>query len=200
MNLTLAKRGCRYSSSAKPDIRRILCAGITVLLLSACSVTFQSSQYNFVKGLFAQQAPALEKNWQVRWQGRRYDVYAINHEGGTFFADEKGLLVVFDGWQVTELSLPELKGEKAATVDIATSADGTVTLQYLKGGREELAEDICLAWQRELQGSRLLGWRQVCEGSMDAYTNEIVLNELGQLVSLRYVLLPSVQPIEIELR
>ena len=200
MNLAPAKRGYLKTPNTKPDILRRVLAGIAVLLLSACNVTFQSSQYSFVKGLFAQEAPALEKNWQVRWQGRRYDVYAINHEGGTFFADEKGLLVAFDGWQVTELSLPDLKGEKVATVDTTISADGSVTLQYRKGGREELAEDVCLAWERELQGPRLLGWRQVCEGLMGAYTNEILLNEVGQLVSLRFVLLPSVQPIEIELR
>lgn len=200
MNLPPAKRSYPKSISANPHVLRIFCAGIAVVLLSACNVTFQSSQYNFVKGLFAQEAPALEKNWQVRWQGRSYDVYAINHEGGTFFANEKGLLVVFDGWQVTELSLPGSTGEKVATVDTKTSANGSVTLQYRKGGREKLAEDVCLAWQRELHGSSLRGWRQICEGSMGDYTNEIELNELGQLVLLRFALLPGGQPIDIELR
>ena len=177
-----------------------LCLGFSVLMLSACNITLQSSQYSFVKGLFAEEIPAIEKNWQVRWDGRSYLVYAINHEKGTFFADEKGFLLSFDGWQVVDLSLPELRGKKVATVEPCISADGSVILQYFKGEREELAKDLCRAWEREFYGAGTLSWRQVCVGLTGSYTNEILLNELGQLVSLRFVLLPSAQPIEIELR
>jgi hypothetical protein len=61
-------------------------------------VSLQSSQYNFVKSLFAKepQQEVPEKNWVVRWQGSAYPVYAINHQGGTIFADEMGLLVSFE--------------------------------------------------------------------------------------------------------
>ena len=69
----------------------LFCVALTALLLSGCNVTFQSSQFNFVKGLFAQEAcKRLKKTGRCVGKGRLYPVFAVNHDGGTFFADDGG--------------------------------------------------------------------------------------------------------------
>ena len=78
----------------------LIFGALTPFLLSGCNVSFQSSQFKFVKGMFAQEPLQPEKNWQVRWQGKIYPVFAVNHDGGTFFSDERGFIVSFDGWQI----------------------------------------------------------------------------------------------------
>ena len=64
---------------------------ITILALTCagCGVTLQSKQYSFVKALFEPRQEVPEKNWQVTWRKRVYPVYAINHESGTYFANEQ---------------------------------------------------------------------------------------------------------------
>ena len=69
-------------------------AMLVVAACSGCSVSLQSSQYAFVKNMLQPDAPIAEKNWLVSWGGRVYPVYAVNHDGGIYFADESGLLVI----------------------------------------------------------------------------------------------------------
>ena len=92
----------------------MFCGALLALLLSGCNVSFQSSQFNFVNGLFARESPQPEKNWEVRWLGKTYPVFAVNHDGGTFFADEYGFIVSFDGWQIRQMSISQSKDGKIA--------------------------------------------------------------------------------------
>ena len=111
----------------------VIFGALTALLLSGCNVSFQSSQFNFVKGLFAQESPQPEKNWQVRWQGKIYPVFAVNHDGGTFFADEHGFIVSFDGWQIRQVSVSQSKDGKIAVIEKTTTDDGAILLDYSDG-------------------------------------------------------------------
>ena len=184
----------------------IFCGALLALLLSGCNVTFQSSQFNFVKGLFAQESPLPEKNWQVRWQGKIYPVFAVNHDGGTFFADEYGFLVSFDGWQIRQVSIAQSKDEKIAVIEKSTAEDGAISLDYRDGNARRLAQDNCQAWVRTT-GTR---WEQNCKsakksaGNADApdavYTNIIELNINGELVALRFMVLPDADPMQIRLQ
>jgi hypothetical protein len=184
----------------------IFCGALLALLLSGCNVTFQSSQFNFVKGLFAQESPLPEKNWQVRWQGKIYPVFAVNHDGGTFFADEYGFLVSFDGWQIRQVSIAQSKDEKIAVIEKSTAEDGAISLDYKDGNARRLAQDNCQAWVRTTGTS----WAQNCENakksaadadaSDDGYTNTIELNTNGELVALRFMVLPGTEPMQIRLQ
>ena len=200
MSLMSLEHGYFLSNGLSFNTLRILCVSFLVSVLSACNVTIQSSQYSFIKSFFAEKTPAFEKNWQVRWDNKIHYVYAINHEAGTFFADEEGFLLKFDGWQITELALPNSMGQIIAVVEPKRSKDGSMTLQYFNGEREKLSQDLCRPWQPMSQGPNVLEWRQECEGRGSTYTNKILLDDLGRLVSLRFALLPTVEPIEIEVR
>ena len=183
----------------------MFCGALLALLLSGCNVTFQSSQFNFVKGLYAQESPLPEKNWQVRWQGKIYPVFAVNHDGGTFFADEYGFIVSFDGWQIRQVSVSQSKDGKTAFIEKTTTDDGAILLGYSDGNARRLAQDICQAWVRTTG----TGWEQNCkiakksaenaDASNAGYTNTIELNTNGELVALRFVVLPGKAPLQISL-
>jgi hypothetical protein len=184
----------------------MFCGALLALLLSGCNVTFQSSQFNFVKGLFAQESPMPEKNWQVRWQGKIYPVFAVNHDGGTFFADEYGFIVSFDGWQIRQVSVSQSKDGKTAVIEKTTTDDGAILLDYSDGNARRLAQDICQAWVRTTG----TGWEQDCKiakksaDNADAfnagYTNKIELNTNGELVALRFMVLPGADLMQIRLQ
>ena len=184
----------------------IFCGALLALLLSGCNVTFQSSQFNFVKGLFAQESPLPEKNWQVRWQGKTYPVFAVNHDGGTFFADEYGFLVSFDGWQIRQVSIAQTKDGKIAVIEKSTAEDGAISLNYRDGNARQLARDHCQAWERTTG----TGWAQDCksakksaenaDASYAGYTNTIELNMNGELVALRFMVLPGADLMQIRLQ
>lgn len=183
----------------------VIFGALTALLLSGCNVSFQSSQFNFVKGLFAQESPQPEKNWQVRWQGKIYPVFAVNHDGGTFFADEHGFIVSFDGWQIRQVSVSQSKDGKIAVIEKTTTDDGAILLDYSDGNARRLAQDICQAWERTTGA----GWEQNCkvakksadnvDASNAGYTNTIELNTNGELVALRFMVLPGKAPMQISL-
>jgi hypothetical protein len=184
----------------------MFCGALLALLLSGCNVTFQSSQFNFVKGLFAQDSPLPERNWQVRWQGKTYPVFAVNHDGGTFFADEYGFLVSFDGWQIRQVSTAQSKNGKIAVIEKSTAEDGAISLDYRDGNERRLAQDKCQAWVRTTG----TGWAQDCniakksaeiaDASSAGYTNTIELNTNGELVALRFMVLPGTAPMQIRLQ
>jgi hypothetical protein len=184
----------------------VIFGALTALLLSGCNVTFQSSQFNFVKGLFAQESPQPEKNWQVRWQGKIYPVFAVNHDGGTFFADEYGFIVSFDGWQIRQVSVSQPKDGKIVVIEKTITDDGAILLDYSDGNARRLAQDICQAWVRTTG----TGWEQDCKiakksaDNADAfnagYTNKIELNTNGELVALRFMVLPGADLMQIRLQ
>ena len=174
-----------------------ICGALLAMLLPGCNVTFQSSQFTFLKGLFAQEAPLPEKNWQVRWQEKTYPVFAVNHDGGTFFADERGFLVAFDGWQIRQVSIAQSKDGKIVVIEKSTAEDGVISLDYKDGRARRLAQDNCQAWVRKTGG----GWSQNCKSAKKSsanadaldvgYTNTIELNASGELVALRFIVLPG---------
>ena len=184
----------------------VIFGALTALLLSGCNVSFQSSQFNFVKGLFAQESPQPEKNWQVRWQGKIYPVFAVNHDGGTFFADEHGFIVSFDGWQIRQVSVSQSKDGKTAFIEKTTTDDGAILLGYSDGNARRLAQDNCQAWVRTTG----TGWAQDCKSAKKSaanadasdagYTNTIELNTNGELVALRFMVLPGADLMQIRLQ
>jgi len=180
----------------------LILGSLTPLLLSGCNVSFQSSQFKFVKGLIGQKSPRPEKNWQVRWQGKIHPVFAVNHDGGTFFVDENGFMVSFDGWQIRQVSISQSEDGKIAVIEKTTTDDGVISLDYVDGNARRLAQDNCREWEQTTS----TGWEQNCkngehsDASDAGYTNKIELNTNGELVALRFMVLPGRDPMQIRLK
>jgi len=188
------------------DLLRKALAPLCSVLLTGCNVTFESNQYRFLKSLFETDSPALEENWAVTWRDRSYTSYAINYDGGTLFANQAGLLVTFDGWQIVDLTTPGSRTKKDAAITKEVSADGTVSIKFEDGRGRVLGNHSCEAWEKHQESDSanskgLIGmaWVQQCSDSRVSYKNEIRLNVLGQLIGLQFVLVPGVPPIKVEL-
>ena len=164
---------------------------LVVAICSGCNVSLQSSQYAFAKNLVTPKQPVAEKNWQVSWGGRVYPVYAINHDGGIYFADESGLLVSFDGSQVTSLTLPGSPNEKVAQITKVFSGDGSISLQYQNEDGRTIDNHRCSSWRSIGTQYGTMGWDQQCAGASGMYTNEIRANEQNQVVALKHVVVPG---------
>ena len=173
---------------------------LVVTVCSGCNVSLQSSQYAFVKKLLKPEPPVAEKNWQVAWSGRVYPVYAVNHDGGIYFADESGLLVSFDGWQVTSLTLPGSQNKKVARITRVFSDDGAIALQFQNEDGRTIGNHRCSSWESIGTQDGTIGWDQQCIGESGMYTNEIRTNEQNQVVALKHVVVPGVAAIVIAQR
>lgn len=171
------------------------CQAILVALFalasSGCNVSLQSSQYAFFKSLLKAEAPAAEENWQVTWNGGAYAVYAVNHRGGIYFVNESGLIVNFDGWQVTGLTLPNARGQKTAQIRKTVLDDGGISLQFRNGGGDVIGNHVCSAWEPVVLREGPRGWDQRCSNGSKTYTNEIRVNAQNQVVALKQIVMPS---------
>ena len=175
-------------------------AGLLTLFVvssTGCNVSLQSSQLAFVKNLLKAESPVSEKNWQVTWRGRDYLVYAVNHSDGIYFANESGLLVSFDGAQVTSLSLPGLRNQKAVQITKSFLDDGTISLQFQNESGRNIGNHLCSSWKPVASQDGSKGWNQECADGADMYTNEIRENDQSQIVAVKQVLVPGVAPIVI---
>ncbi|MFL2523434.1 MAG: hypothetical protein ACJ0RB_08545 [Candidatus Azotimanducaceae bacterium] len=167
---------------------------------SGCNVSLQSSQFTFVKNLLKAEPPVAEKNWQVTWGERNYLVYAVNHSDGIYFANESGLIVSFDGWQVTSLSLPSSRNKKSAQIRKTVRNDGGISLQYEVADDRNVARHRCSSWRPVAPQNVAKGWDQQCEHGRASYTNEIRVNEQNEVVALKHVVMPGETAIVIEQR
>ena len=177
-----------------------------IILLSGCHVTFQSNQYAFIKSLLEPDQLQPEQSWTASWDGRLYPVVAINYEGGTLFADQDGVLINFDGWQILDLALPGSRTKKIAVIEKVVAEDGSTQLTYADGLGRVLGSHACQAWQQELVAGAvdptlmvISAWMQSCVDGETVYRNRIRLNEAGELVGLLFVLVPGEPPIQIDL-
>ena len=64
---------------------------LMVVTCAGCSLT-AIRPVRFCKRSFEPEGRKSEKNWHVVWRKRVYQVYAINHQSGTFFANERAFL------------------------------------------------------------------------------------------------------------
>jgi hypothetical protein len=115
-------------------------------------------------------------------------------------------LVSFDGWQIRQVSVSQSKDEKIAVIEKSTADDGVISLDYRDGNARQLARDNCQAWERTTG----TGWAQDCKSAKKSaanadasdagYTNTIELNTNGELVALRFMVLPGADPMQIRLQ
>ena len=180
------------------------CQAVLLMLFvvssTGCNVSLQSSQFTFVKNLLKAEPPVAEKNWQVTWGGRDYLVYAVNHSDRIYFANDSGLLVTFEGSQVTSLSLPSFQNKKVVQITKTILDDGTISLQFRNEVGHNMGSHLCSFWQSVVSQDESKGWKQECADGSDMYTNEIRANDQRQIVSMRQVLVPGVAPIVIAQR
>ncbi|MEL0048404.1 MAG: hypothetical protein VW867_07140 [Gammaproteobacteria bacterium] len=166
-------------------------------------MSLQSTQYSFLAEMLQKKYPPPQKNWRVIWRNKEYLSYAVNFENGTYFANEEGLLVSFDGWQVVGLNLPGLGVNKVADIDHHKQLDGYRLLTYKDGLGRSVSIDRCEPWEKIINNAPAnegtqVWWLQRCRSGDHNYRNQIKLNDRGQLVGLVFTVMKKMDPVVIE--
>ncbi len=168
---------------------------LLIILLSGCS--FHSNQWNILSSLW-QLEEGPQKNWQVRWSNRVFDVFAINAGQEVIFADGDGFILRFDGWQVTKVE-GLLPAQDTLNISMEESSSGEGTLLQYAGTASRFGEQQCTNWLlSDRLGSNDLEqyavYEQDCATGQGPVTHSIALNGEGQLVALSFTLHPAYPP------
>ena len=171
--------------------------GVLYLVIGLAGCSFHSNQWNALSSLWRQdQGP--QKNWQVRWLNRTFDVYAINTDQEVIFADGEGFILRFDGWQVTQVQ-GLLPGQNTLNIAIEPLSDGTgVSLEY-QGKGSRFGEHQCTNWalKDSLDSNdpdEYVVYEQDCTTATGPVTHSIALNGERQLMALSFTLHPMRGP------
>ena len=165
-----------------------------LIQLSSCS--FHSSQYDLFKSLFIQEDSSLkpEKNWTAYWLNQQIDLYAINLENQTIFADEDINIFYKDKqmYKITGL-LPE---NSVLEID---SNDGT--LVYILNGKK-IGVDSCKAVQSVVSDDLSEKYSRSCfeDKSEKMYENQIIINSEGMIISMQFKVHPDYPLLQLSMK
>ena len=169
---------------------------ILALLLQLSGCSFHSNQLDALNALWSEES-GPQKNWRVSWDGKVFDVYAINAPEQVIFADGEGFLLHFDGWQITGVR-GILPGDEALNLDVVDSqVDQSILLKY-SGLRSKFGEQRCTRWAlangSELEADSDLIYEQRCDSGMVVTTHALRLNSDNQLLAMRFTFHPARAP------
>ena len=139
-------------------------------ILAGCSI--QSSQLNAVMGLFNKpEVPFGSNSWSVEYGDYSAAIYPVTVDGGTVFSNQRGDVILFDGWTVREVT------GLGRRLKLGITNDGA-SRRYMFGNRF-VAQHQCDKWQSEQQ-SGILRFSEFCWGQSQ-YTNIIQVDAKGSI-------------------
>ena len=158
---------------------------VFIIFLSGCS--FQSNQYELLKNIFIESKsnePTL--NWTINWTGVDYKFYAINNYNDIYFVNYNDYFIEFDGWQIVKVNgfLPN----NAIEIKIESQS-----MNFIEN-KKIISTAICTPWSKSLINyNKYLRYDQVCEGENFEYNfkNSIIINDLNQIIGLKYKVNPN---------
>ena len=156
-----------------------------IIFTTSCS--FQSTQLDLISSIFSKKNDNLELNWVVSWLGAKTDVYAINNNNYIYFVNYDEYFIEFNGWQITKVN-----GFLSQDRNIEIISKDEV-LTYLVNNKQLLTL-ICDSWVRSLPNREgYVTHQQECFNYDLGYnfTNHIIINDLGQIISLKYKVHPD---------
>ena len=160
-----------------------ICILITCFI-SGCSL--QSKQLDFAKEIFlGSNSKEMTPSWIMNWGGFSFEMFAINYEKNIIFANDDGLLVIFDGKTITRVEglLPnnEIMGIRSLNDNY----------EYFIGN-EILFDLKCDDWRKTHQDDsyNLNLLNQACNYD-DEYLNEITKNHDNQIINIKYKINPN---------
>lgn len=172
-------------SIVKPSLLLIA----TALLLAACTV--RAPQLDMARQAAPERGSAIDVEqfaWQMTFNDTEARLYAITVGNGIIFANEHGLEVAFDGWDVVIVSgLPGTLG--MIRIDKSTNP----RVHHVQGLDQAFEVDC----EPPMQAGG--GWRQRCQhrsdGRVFAMNHAIDVNSQGRITRIEAALIPGVGPL-----
>jgi len=82
---------------------------ILIFLFVMAGCVNYSTQLNDIQASRAEGVDVDQFLWRAQWQGQEVDLYPINLEDQTVFANREGVIIRFNGWEVFQVIFPELE-------------------------------------------------------------------------------------------
>ncbi len=123
-------------------------------------------------------------DWYLSSENIYEPVYPINVKDEVWFANEEGLLIRFDGWNVTDV---ENISEEVETVRIAS----------VRGRKSYFFKEIelvanCSDWEKSVGfPNEGIIYKELCVFAEQEFTNRITVNAEGAIVELRFMVYPN---------
>ena len=150
--------------------KRFCCVLSVSTILAGCSI--QSSQLNAITGLFNKSEVPFDSNsWSVEYGDYSAAVYPVTVDGGTVFSNQRGDVILFDGWTVREVT------GLGHRLKLGITDDGA-SRRYLYGSRL-VAQHQCDKWHSEQQAG-IIRFGEFCWGQSQ-YTNIIQVDAEGRI-------------------
>lgn len=156
-------------------------------LLAGCSV--QSEQADMAQAAM-QQGDSFDKEdyaWQVRFNDTEARVYAINVGDGIVFADEHGLEIAFDGWDIVMVN-----GLPGSLGTITVDKNRSPRVHRVQGLDERFEVECADPVQRDY------GWFTDCEHRAEdrvyPMDHKVHVADDGRITRIEATLVPGVRP------
>ena len=196
--------------------------GLSFLILGAsihgCSLSFHSTQYQFLKSLMSNTASPDIPTWILKWNGDERVIFPISLEAETVFTDGDSLFVRFDGWNVTMIrGLDDLgvlervvqsDEAKINSFENSSSQDKILVDELLPiVWNSSLGKKwvwYCDGWSNRSDG--YIGYVQPCfvedleNGGVLEFLNTIELNSSGMIQSISSTFAPEEGELRMELK
>ena len=197
---------------------KLVLALLLGLSVVGCNLSFQSTQYQFLKSLALNESTVEIPTWVAIWDGKERLVYPVALENETLFTDGDALIVSFDGWNITKIrGLPNL----GVLERFVQSKEGkeTVFRNHVDQEKVILEGQRTIAWNSSLgrrsvwycggwfnRADGLPGYVQTCfvddpkRGGANKFVNTIGLTSSGMIQSMGTTFDPNKGELRIELR
>ena len=169
---------------------------LILLLINVTSCSFQSSQYNLIKGLIIKEniAEKPRKTWSVFWNNKQTDLYAINIANQVIFAD-KNINIFYKDQQIYKIT-----GLLAADILMEIDSDDSKLIYKLNG--RQIAGDSCGTRNITVSETEYKKYSHICseQVSGDSYENQIVINPEGLMIGLKFKVHPNYPLLELSIK
>ena len=175
-------------------MNKVIILILFLINITACS--FQSSQYNLIKGLIIKenfpQKPS--KNWSVFWNKKQTDLYAINIANQIIFAD-KNINIFYKNKQIYKIT-------GLLTDDMLMEIDSSNSKMIYKLNGKQIAGDSCETRKITVGETGYKKYSHICfeQESGDSYENQIIINPENLIVSLKFKVHPSYPLLELNIK
>ena len=167
-------------------MRKCLIFFILLFLINGCA--FQSSQLDLIRQFLAASNNNSDdkprKNWQVRWMGQQFDLYAINLQDQIIFADEKINIFVSDNhiYKITGLLL------ESNEISIEKNDNRFVYYENEK----KISDGLCENSTRVQYSDTIeISVKCVLKKNNEVFENKLILNDQHQIIRIYHKIHPD---------
>lgn len=146
---------------------------IFIFLFMMAGCVNYSTQLNDIQASRAEGVDVEQFLWRAQWLGQEVDLYPINLEDQTVFANQEGVIIRFNGWEVFQVIFPELEFDTIFNF---------LEAELIVSGNYTYRMD-CSVWEVQAQGTSLRHKRQ-CKSDQISVDNYLIVNDRGETIEI----------------